>query len=360
MRRFVGASDAFGPDSKRSTVTIDPDRLAALRRTKLRSLATRTSEASDRAVDSAFPGGATLTDAQTTWVLIEEDAHRRLGGAVAVALRAGSSRLHVLVDAADEARIPARRAELAEGFDIRVSVIDGVSLRPAIPAPPAIDEAPPPSAELYRPVLEEAGLEVIVEGGQLRGELRGLEVARVVVDSDGSAHLEAGVGRFDREAGAMMRSGMGEIDALRSVIDLVEPARRPGVDHPMRRLVPERWLRTVLLEEPDLVGAESLTAVGSAVARDNLTEPGVASAIGVDVDGHPVIVTASVGVDLEFVPAAADDRLSHRADLGVADAAEARLVLAVPERDASSITVELAARFPNTTVRTVHDDWADR
>lgn len=39
----------------------------------------------------------------------------------------------------------------------------------------------------------------MVEGGELMGELLGLEVARVVVGDDGSAHVEAGVGRFDRE-----------------------------------------------------------------------------------------------------------------------------------------------------------------
>ncbi|MCU1485234.1 MAG: hypothetical protein JWN67_1980, partial [Actinomycetia bacterium] len=56
---------------------------------------------------------------------------------------------------------------------------------------------------------------------------------------------------------------------------------------------------------------------------------------GIDAEGRPVVVVASVGVDLDLVPAAADARL--------ADGRGARLVLAVAERDAHPVTRALAA-----------------
>ena len=81
--------------------------------------------------------------------------------------------------------------------------------------------------------------------------------------------------------------------------------------HPLNQLVPERWLRWLIVQQPELVGAATLTPVESVLARRNLNERSVASAAGVGADGEPLVVTCSTGVDLELVPAAADDRLAH-------------------------------------------------
>ena len=76
----------------------------------------------------------------------------------------------------------------------------------------------------------------------------------------------------------------------------------------------------------------------------------MATALGVATDGAPLIVTCSTGVDLELVPAAADDRLAH--------APEARLVLAVPTRDALPITTALASKLAEPAeVVAVDNDW---
>lgn len=336
-------------------MTIDADRLAALRRAKLAALVRNDGFPDLAAEPEPFPSGAVLTDpdASITWVLVEEDALERLGAALARSIRAGSDRLRMLVEDAEDAAVLARRGSLVTGTDVSVRVIDGDRPHTVEPAEPAIDRTPAPSAELYRPVLADAGLEVVVEGGELRGELRGLEIARVEVDDSGRAHLEAGVGRFDREAGALLRAEMAELDALRTVHDLIAPLRRAEADpHPMNRLVRERWLRTVLVAHPDLVGARTLTAVGSAVPRRNLTAAGVATAVGIDTTGAPLVVTASVGVHLDTVPAAADDRLTH--------SPSARLLVVVPEQDAASITYELADQFDRVSVITAPDDWPRR
>jgi hypothetical protein len=271
---------------------------------------------------------------------------------MAVAERFGATELHVITEVAEHAsRLARRGACFARPPGIWVVADD--ELRSADPAAPAIDAAPPPEAELYRPVLAQAGLDVVVEGGHLIGELRGLEVARVVVDDDGSARVEAGVGRFDREVGAMMFKELAESDALARTVELVGALRRPGAErHPLNTLVPERWLRHAVVRRPELVGAAWLRPVGSAEPRRNLRDVAVASAVGIGQDGEPLVVTCSTGVDLELVPSAADDRLTHEPD--------ARLVLAVPARDAMPITTDLAQHLVRPAeVVGVDEGWQD-
>lgn len=336
-------------------MTTDQDRRAALLAAKLRALVrARWGDVGDTATSGGFPDGAALVDGDRAWVLATSAADRRLGAAMAVARRAGATELHLLVDedAPDAGAVAARRAGCFAAPPL-VWRVQGTELVPVAPAPPAIDVAPPPEAELYRPVLVDAGLEPVVEGGHLVGELRGLEVARATVDADGATHLEAGVGRFDREVGAMMFADLGETDALTRVVDLVAAHRTPTAPrHPLNQLVPERWLRSVLVASPELVGAAQLRPVGSAVPRANLRDPGVASAVGTDLHGAPVVVTCSTGVDLEVVPGAADDRLAHAPD--------ARSIVVVPARDALGITTDLAAALASPAdVLTVDDAWRD-
>ena len=339
------------------TDTPDPerDRRASLQAAKLGALVrAHWSDRADGAEAGSFPGGATLAsaDAAVLWILLDaqEGAVRRLGAALALAARRGTGELHLLVEDGDDAAVLARRAALFAPAP-SVWAVAGAQVAPAAPAPPALDPAPAPEAELFRPVLAAAGLETLVEGGSLLGEVLGLEVARVVPGDDGTAHVQAGVGRFDREVGAMMFAELSETDAVARAAELVADVRRPGTPrHPLNQLVPERWLRSVLVARPDLVGAAELRPVGSAVPRANLKESGVATAVGVDTHGRAVVVTCSTGVDLDLVPSAADDRLAH--------APGARLVVAVPARDALPVTTDLARHLVDPAeVVAVGDDW---
>lgn len=335
-------------------MTTETDRFALLA-TKLRLLVGRKWPGSTDREERRFPDGAVAIDREggRCWVLMEGPVTARLGAALAVGLRADCAELHLVVEDVDAAGVLARRAALL-ATPPEVWVLDGASLRAATPAEPAIDAAPPPEAELYRPVLEAAGLTPMVEDGHLVGELLGLEVGRVVVDDGGAAHVEAGVGRFDREIGSMMFAEVGEADALARAVELVARFRRPKAErHPIGHLVPERWMRAVVIGEPALVGAHELRAVGSAVPRRDLKHEAVASAVGVDAAGGDVVVVCSTGVFLDLVPAAADDRLAHSAD--------ARLILMVPERDAVPVTSELNALLQEPAeIVTVPDDWRDR
>jgi hypothetical protein len=105
-------------------------------------------------------------------------------------------------------------------------------------------------------------------------------------------------------------------------------------------------MRSRLVGEPGLVGADHLTAMAPTVEAPDLRTPWPSPATGTDLAGEPIVVVCSVGVDLDLVPAAADARL--------ADGRDARLVLALPERDAHPVTHALAGALARPAeIRTV-------
>jgi hypothetical protein len=267
-----------------------------------------------------------------SWVLVDDAPARALGPALAWARRTGAPAVSLVVE--DAAGVLARRATAFAEPVPEVWVVAGRALERAEPEP--VPAVPPldPQLELWAPVLQEAGCDVVSEFGRLVGEVLGLEVARVVMD-DGSPRLEVGVGRFDREAHAEL-AGAGDPtpETLRRVAAQVREQRRPGAPgSPLLRLAPERRLRSFLLAEPDLVGAAHLRPVPSVVDAP-LRTPAPAAAVGTTTGGAPVVVVASTGIDLDLVPTAADVRAR--------EAPAARLVLAVPPRDASPVTRDLA------------------
>jgi hypothetical protein len=282
----------------------------------------------------AFPGGAALVGDDGTWVLADAEPARALGPALAVARRAGADGpVHLVVE--DAAGLLVRRAaQFASPPTIWFVVgtgLEQVTEPEPLPVVPALDPRVAPFAD----VLAAAGADPVVEHGRLIGEVDGLEVARVVVDADGP-HLEVGVGRFDREAHALVSGDRPSADTLADVVDYVRRYRVRGGDmHPLLGLAADRWLRARLLHDPSLVGADHLAPMAPVVEAPDLRTPWPAPATGVDRAGNPVVVVASVGVDLDLVPAAADARL--------ADGREARLVLAVATKDAHPVTQALAA-----------------
>lgn len=319
---------------------------------KLRSLVASQFGAGER-TSVEFPGGAGLVDGSSAWVLIDADPLKSFGPALVWATRQHASDLHLLVDAA--ADVLARRASCFSAPPTVWSV-DGTSISEAQPAGPAVAEAAP-SAPALAELLVDADLEVVVEDGIVRGEVLGLEVARVVHGSTTTGipvdepMLEVGVGQADRELTAMLHGSLSPVDQLARVSAIVREHRRPGAErHPLNQLAPERWLRACLLRDPARIGLATLHALAPAVPRPNLRDTAIAMGLGETVHGETVVVGCSVGVDLDLVPAAADARL--------AAAPDARLLLVVPERDAHPITSELAMRLTAPAeVVTLGDDW---
>ncbi len=331
----------------------DPAR-ASLLAAKLRALVAAHFGPAERA-SLDFPGGAGLVAGDTAWVLVDGPTLRAFGPALVWAGRQGASQLHLLVE--HDAGILARRATCFERTPC-VWIVDGTELRSASPAPVPVPLPAPPAPALAE-LLVDADLEVVVEDGIVRGEVNGLEVARIVHGHTSTGLpideplLEVGVGRADRELTGMLHGELSPVDQLARVVEIVRRYRRPEAErHPLNQLAPERWMRARLLDDPRRVGLARLRASEPAVPRPNLRDTAVAMAVGELPGGEPVVVACSVGVDLDLVPAAADARL--------ATAPQARLLLVVPERDAHPVTRDLAARLLHPAeLRTVAGDWRD-
>jgi hypothetical protein len=286
---------------------------------------------------TSFPGGAACSVDVRGFVLVETDTARSLGKAMAWARQQGLTELHVIVE--DDAGVLARRA--AQFADPpSVWWLNGTDLHATEPEP--VLPAPRPAADPgLVALLEHSGLEVVHEHDHVAGELRGLEVARVRGD-----RLEVGVGEADRELTAMLHGNLAPSDALERVVAIVQEHRRPDAPpHPLNQLVPERWLRWTLAQDPARLDLESLEPASSPRPRAGLRERDIACAVGPD-----AVVVCSVGVDLDLVPAAAEARLSL--------APGARLLLVVPERDDHPATRALASRLhAPAEVVALSGDW---
>lgn len=298
------------------------------------------------------------------WFLADRLGHRALGRALAWARQAQVSRLHVVADddAARGSTVERSSGALARRAAVfaeppMVWQVDGRRLGPASPALPPTPMSAPEGIDTLVELLRQSGLEVTEEHGVIAGELEGLEVARIVVGEVTGPRLEVGVGRNDREAFALLHGELPCAEGLAAVVEAARAHRRASLPgHPLARLAPERWLRRRVLAAPALVGAAELRPVAPIAPRRDLREVVPAVAVGRDLQGRPVVVACSVGVDLDLVPEAAD---VCRRDTGdETGAAGPRLVLVVPERDALPVTRHLAAALRDPAeVVAVPGDW---
>ena len=347
MAAWSASSGATGVAARSSTPALDTAQRQSLLQLKLRALVSgRWPDADPES--GPFPGGAVARSGDVGWVLAEERPERALGGALAWARSASVAQLNVLAEH-EAAGVLARRAS-AFALPPAVWRVEGRDTQPAVAEPPAREPALPPGAEAFVPVLVGAGAEPVVEAGVLRGEVLGLEVARVVVDGDG-ARLEVGVGAFDREAQRLVHGDRPPDEALARAVAAVRAVRRPEApEHQVNRLAAERWMRSILVRRPELVGARELEPVASPVRRTDLRQAAPAPAAGVDVEGRPLLVVCSSGIDVDLVPAAADARL--------ADRRSPRLVLVVAEPDDHPLTRSLAAALvAPAEVIVLRGDW---
>ena len=279
-----------------------------------------------------FAGGAALMHGRDAWVLVAEQPERGLGGALAWAHRAAASSLHVVADTAT-----GQLFRRAAGFSLPISVwqVEGRALLPAVAEPLPVAPAVPDSHLEFEPMIVAAGVEPRVEFGVLSGEVWGLEVCRVVDDPWlDTVRLEVGVGAHDREAFQMLHGDRPPLEALSEVAAGVAAHRRAGATgHPLNRLAIERALRSRLVAEPSLIGASQVVPAPPPVPRPNLKDPVPCVAVAT-VDGEPVTIVCSAGVDLDLVPFAVD----ARAATGVT-----RCLAVLPGRDAIPLQHALAA-----------------
>jgi hypothetical protein len=312
---------------------------------KLRALVADHTGAPPSPADAAsFPNGAALLDDDAAWVLLEGRAARSLGAALAWAIRRGAVSLDVVAD--HDTGLLARRANRL-AFPVRVWFAEGRTLLPAVPEPLP---APPPALETHlamAPMISAAGATPNVEHGVVVGEVRGLEVCRVVdhptighiADVDGApvvpdagVLLEVGVGPNDREAFRLIHGDIPTVEALAAVVESVTRNRSSETtQHPLNRLGQERLLRWQLEQDPSLVGLAAVRPSEPPLPRENLKDPVPCVAIGTDASGASVVVVCSVGIDPDLVGFVAD--VQEMYDLPV--------TVALRRRDHVSITVDL-------------------
>lgn len=317
----------------------DAERRSRLLGVKLRALVR---DHLDRDVGDAdeFAPGAALVDDDTAWVLLDDQPERRLGAAIVWAMRRGVDRLELIAETGTG--VLARRAGQFGG-DVGVWRADGRALVSAVPEPFVTVPSPPAHHEEFRELIVAGGAEPAVEHGVLIGEVRGLEVCRVVDDPAlDTTRLEVGVGAHDREAFQMLHGDVPPVESLARIVEVVESHRRLGApQHPLNRLAAERFVRWRLVDDPGLIGMQRLAAVAPPVPRENLKDATPCVAAGLDGAGAPVTVVCSSGVDLDVVPFAADARVVVEAATGVAH----RLVIVTPARDRVRVTEQLARRL---------------
>lgn len=105
----------------------------------------------------------------------------------------------------------------------------------------------------------------------------------------------------------------------------------------------------MLLDEPSLIGAESLDPVPPLRPRSTLLGTQPVAAVGNRPGGQPVIVVTSVGVDPDLVPEAADYR--GRFD------PSAELVIVAPPRDHYQLTIDLVSALGHTELVGLDPPW---
>ncbi|MEM9519799.1 MAG: hypothetical protein AAGA37_10810 [Actinomycetota bacterium] len=314
-------------------MALDADRRAQLERSRAVALLRDHFDADTSGVAGGAPFGVTVLSDKRAWIVSMSADLAALGGVLAWLDRHRVTEAQWIVE--DHGAVHARRVSVLAP-ELRVWTSRGSTVEPAIAAPLPTARPRPEFRPDLESLLVAEGLEIVCENGIIRGELAGLEVARIVDGPDGPV-LEAGVGRFDREAGALLHGGRSMSDSLRDAVRQVRPHRQHGsVSHAVNRLARERWLRHLVMQDPQSAGVVAPELVEPIPPRPNLLDAAPASLVGSDGDSR-VLVMCSVGVDLGLVPAAADLVAAHEPD-------EVRFVL--PARDQLPYLARLIERLP--------------
>ncbi len=338
---------------------MNDDRRSQLLGIKLRALIAehRGVATDDLAVEPvAFPSGAALLLGDAAWVLVEGPADRSLGAALAWALRQDASSLDLVADR--DTGLLARRAA-AFTLPIRVWFAEDRTLLAAVPEP----LAPPPVAADHHvalsPLIEAGGATPNVEHGVVTGEVRGLEVCRVVdeptlgrltdehgvplasgaepvrPDGEGGVILEVGVGANDREAFQLLHGHVPKREALADVVESVRAHRRPGAPpHPLNRMAPERAVRAAVIDDPATIGLVSAEPSPPPVPRPSMKDTAPCVARGRTPGGEERVIVFSSGVDVELAPYLAD----VNAMIAAAGDTPPPIVVALSRRDLLPIT----------------------
>ena len=251
-----------------------------------------------------FGLGAAFVTRDATWVLIDGESSRALGPVLAWTSRFEKP-VHLLVER--DSGIIARRAQFFTS-SITVWHVDDRSLLPAVAEPhlPVVEAKPEHVAMMD--LIASSGADALIEHGIVVGEVRGLEMCRVVDDNTtGESRLEVGMGVNDREAFAMVHGELPKEEALRNVIEAVAVHREPdAMVHPFNQFGAERMHRWRALNDPASIGFAHLSPADPPVRRTNLKDAVPCVALGTTLAGEASVAVFVQGIDLDVVPFAVD------------------------------------------------------
>ena len=251
-----------------------------------------------------FALGAALVTATDVWVLVDGDASRALGAVLAWTAKYERP-VHLMTE--QNSGLLARRAQL---FDVPLTVwkVDERTISLAEAEPYAARIEPKPEHLTFIDLIESSGADPVIEHGVVVGEVRGLEMCRVVDDATtGVSRLEVGMGVNDREAFAMVHGQLPTEQALRNVIASVAVHREPGANnHPFNQFGAERLHRWRALQDPRSIGFTKLEPVDPPTPRTNLKDAVPCAAFGTTGSGKLSAAIFVHGVDLDVVPFAVD------------------------------------------------------
>lgn len=314
------------------------DRKAELRRAQLGGLMADAGVGRQLSAEAGLC--AAIASDGRAWVLLSPDGPSAgLGAAVAWATRHDASGLRIFVDG-DSAALARQAAYLR-----LPTQVDAVKIRRVIrstPSPLPVPPDPPTAHTALIPRIEAAGLDATVEHGVVAGEVRGLEICRVVDDAEtGRARIDVGVGAADRELFGLLHADRVDeagatVAALTEVAAQVRPHRRlDAPPHPLNALSRSRLWRAEIADRPALIGASRLDGAPPPTPRRSLRDPAPCVAVATIAEQR-VTVVFSTGVDLDVALFAAD----ARAALDTPD-----VVVVMPRRDALPVQERIASQL---------------
>ena len=286
-----------------------PGRLGEINKT--RALALAASIVGDRVGPRASAVAAATqdivairADGSHAIVLLTTPGPKTFGSALLWAARTDISQMSFMVDASAEPGVVHRMAN-SLNMPTTVLAVDGKSLSPVESSPYQDPIGAPDGVGGGVAILAAAGLDVRTDHGEILGEYRGLEVARVVPSPEGG-DVRVGVGAVDREANRVLHGESSTTELLHRVIAQVATHRRAGAErHPLGTLARERWLMRSLIDDPSQLGLPELHELPSVAARHGLrTDSPVAASC--HTEDRSVLVVASTGVDVSLLGVVAD------------------------------------------------------
>jgi hypothetical protein len=283
--------------------------------------------------------GAALVSDDAVWILVDGDASRALGPAIAWASKYARP-LHLVVE--NHSGLLVRRVS---GFALPISVwhIEGNGLFSAIAEPhqEAVSATHAHNALISQ--IDDAGAESLVEWGIVVGEVRGLEICRVVDDEHTKeARIEVGIGAHDRETYALLHQARPIHESIADVVATVSAHRAQGAAfHPYNHIAPERFARWRALQEPGALGFVSLTRVDPPVPRINVKDSVPCVALGAQPDGTTTAVVFVHGIDLDVVAFSVDAALKY--------SCESVMIVTRPQDVVASLRTMASATVMTTT-----------